>query len=168
MLASIINDHSSFVPGYALRSLGQNFVVREKVLSKIIQYAGISPSDRVLEVGSGTGNLTRIILDSDAASITAVEKDDRLFEALKEELQTKPALASVSASASAGLELIHDDILNWVPNQSFDDNGVPTYTKLVSNLPFNITTDMLKLVLPLGGKLCSDVFLLLQDEAAKR
>ncbi len=43
----------------AKKSLGQNFMVQEKVLSKTVDYADLQADDTILEIGSGTGNLTR-------------------------------------------------------------------------------------------------------------
>ena len=164
--ASILYLQTYFV----CRSLGQNFVVKEKVLNKIVQYSGmctclysphvftnttertdIKEGDHVLEIGSGTGNLTRSMLKS-GAKVTAVEKDDRLFKSLSEELQNEP------------LELIHDDVIRWLDSGKYEDK---VFSKVVANLPFNITTEVLKFFLPLGSNF-QDVYLLLQDEAAQR
>lgn len=68
------------------RSLGQNFVVSDDILSAIVRAAGIQQGDLVLEVGPGTGNLTRHLIDAGAV-VTAVEKDDRLFAALQKNFQ---------------------------------------------------------------------------------
>ena len=63
------------------RSLGQNFLQREDVLSAIVQTAELQPGDRVLEIGPGTGNLTKYLLRT-GARVTAVEKDDELYRTL--------------------------------------------------------------------------------------
>lgn len=66
----------------AKRSLGQNFLQREDILSAIVSSASLQPDDRVLEIGPGTGNLTRHLL-STGARVTAVEKDDALYDGLQ-------------------------------------------------------------------------------------
>ena len=68
----------------AKRSLGQNFLQREEILLSIVKAAGISPGDRVLEIGPGTGALTRHLLRA-GASLTAVEKDDSLYAQLTQD-----------------------------------------------------------------------------------
>ena len=68
----------------AKRSLGQNFLQREEVLVSIVKAAGVSPGDRVLEIGPGTGALTRHLLRA-GASLTAVEKDDALHAQLQQD-----------------------------------------------------------------------------------
>ena len=66
------------------RSLGQNFLQREEVLRAIVAAAELQSGDRVLEIGPGTGNLTRCLLET-GARVTAVEKDDALYAALLEQ-----------------------------------------------------------------------------------
>lgn len=66
------------------RSLGQNFLQREEVLRAIVAAAELQSGDRVLEIGPGTGNLTRYLLKT-GARVTAVEKDDALYAALLEQ-----------------------------------------------------------------------------------
>lgn len=64
------------------RSLGQNFLTDDSILADIVAASRISQGDLVLEVGPGTGNLTRHLVAT-GARITAVEKDDTLFEKLQ-------------------------------------------------------------------------------------
>lgn len=68
----------------AKRSLGQNFLQREEILLSIVKAAGISPGDRVLEIGPGTGALTKHLLRA-GALLTAVEKDDSLYAQLTQD-----------------------------------------------------------------------------------
>ena len=67
-----------------LRSLGQNFLANPDILQRIAHAAKLAPGHLVLEVGPGTGNLTRFLLDT-GASVTAIEKDHRLIPSLKSE-----------------------------------------------------------------------------------
>ena len=174
----------------AKKSLGQNFMVQEKVLDKIVSYSDIKAGDRVLEIGSGTGNLTRYMLGQ-GAQVVCVEKDDRLFKAFCEEFQRD--------IQSEQLCVIHADILRWLLERergkrtetegSQEGEGESSssaaaaklsamkFDKIVANLPFNITTDLLKFLLPRCADLfreandgvpSGDVYLLLQDEAAQR
>eukprot|EP00775_Hariotina_reticulata_P010380 gene10380-10538_t len=68
----------------AKKSLGQNFCTDDRVLSDIVNAARVTPADGVIEVGPGTGNLTRHLLAT-KAQVLAVEKDDTLVERLRQE-----------------------------------------------------------------------------------
>ena len=75
----------------ACRSLGQNFCTDDSILSNIVRAAGVTADDLVMEVGPGTGNLTRHLIAT-GAQIVAVEKDDTLAEKLREEFAEVRAL----------------------------------------------------------------------------
>eukprot|EP00882_Tetradesmus_deserticola_P015300 GHRQ01016297.1.p2 GENE.GHRQ01016297.1~~GHRQ01016297.1.p2 ORF type:complete len:118 (+),score=13.97 GHRQ01016297.1:552-905(+) len=68
------------------RSLGQNFCTDDTILSDIVTAARVTASDVVVEVGPGTGNLTRHLLAT-RARVLAVEKDDTLIERLRDEFK---------------------------------------------------------------------------------
>ncbi|MBE3100936.1 MAG: 16S rRNA (adenine(1518)-N(6)/adenine(1519)-N(6))-dimethyltransferase, partial [Firmicutes bacterium] len=68
------------------KSLGQNFLIDENILHKIIEGARITDKDMVLEIGPGVGTLTRAIAQQ-AASVTAVEIDSALLPILEETLK---------------------------------------------------------------------------------
>ena len=61
------------------KSLGQNFLVNPRILDKIVAAAKISKEDAVLEVGPGTGNLTKKLAEK-AGKVIAIEKDRRLIQ----------------------------------------------------------------------------------------
>ena len=65
------------------KSLGQNFLVDNNILKKIVDVGKISKIDSVIEIGPGTGNLTNYIIDSQPKDITVVEKDSNLVKILK-------------------------------------------------------------------------------------
>ena len=85
----------------AKKSLGQHFLKSERALNKIVEAGEITPEDTILEIGPGTGILTRKLLET-GAKVIAVEKDDELYENLRQEL------------VSPKLELIHSDILDFI------------------------------------------------------
>jgi 16S rRNA (adenine1518-N6/adenine1519-N6)-dimethyltransferase len=64
------------------RSLGQNFLTDDTILADIVAASRITSNDLVLEVGPGTGNLTRHLVAT-GALVTAVEKDDTLYDKLQ-------------------------------------------------------------------------------------
>ena len=63
---------------FAKKSLGQNFLIDDKVLDLIVNLGKISSNDTVLEVGPGTGNLTEKILKKVPKKLIVVEKDQNL------------------------------------------------------------------------------------------
>ena len=65
------------------RTLGQNFLIDRNTVDGILAAAGVCSSDKVLEVGPGMGALTRALLEAQA-EVTAIEKDTRLAELLRE------------------------------------------------------------------------------------
>ncbi len=100
------------------KSEGQSHLVDEKVLERIIDYAQIDSSDYVLEIGAGLGNLTRFLVDI-AGGVIAVEKDERLVDILREELNVD------------NLDIICADIL---------EINLPDFDKVVANLPYSISS----------------------------
>jgi 16S rRNA (adenine1518-N6/adenine1519-N6)-dimethyltransferase len=116
----------------AKKSLGQHFLKSERALGAIIEAGNINKEDVVLEIGPGTGALTVKLLATDCR-LLAVEKDDNLFEFLKQKFAKE--------TANNKLKLIHDDILNFEPEFHKLEKGA---YKLIANIPYNITGAILK------------------------
>lgn len=133
------------------RILGQNFLVDLNVLNILLDAADIRPSDAVVEVGPGLGVLTAALLDR-AASLVAVEKDNRLAPYLRERFANHP-----------NLSLIHSDVLDCDLPSLFPRPGM----KLVANLPYAVAARLLVDVaaLPLPPAL---VVVTIQREVADR
>ncbi len=110
------------------KSLGQNFLHDPNALEKIIEIADVTPETTVLEIGPGTGNLTRV-LAREAARVIAVEVDDRLIPLLHAEFASQPLV-----------EIIHGDILDLDINARLA--GQPYV--VVANLPYYITSAILR------------------------
>lgn len=110
------------------KKLGQNFVVDANTVRKIVQAAGVSASDRVVEIGPGLGSLTLAILET-GASVVAVEIDHRLAARL-------PETAAAHGVSSDRLTVIDADAL-----QVRDLPGEPEV--LVANLPYNVSVPVL-------------------------
>ena len=72
----------------AKKSLGQNFLVDENIINKIINVIDIT-NRNILEVGPGTGNLTNEILKKNPNSFLAIEKDNSLAKELEKRFQNK-------------------------------------------------------------------------------
>ncbi|MBL8046691.1 MAG: ribosomal RNA small subunit methyltransferase A [Anaerolineales bacterium] len=133
------------------KSLGQNFLVEERALEKVVEAAELTPHDTVLEIGPGLGSLTRHLAQS-AARVVAVELDQNLLEPLSYVLE-----------GYESVELIHGDILA-LPPSSF--NLPPSY-KVVANIPYYITSAVIRHLLEAENQ-PSRVVLTIQKEVAER
>ncbi|DBA85801.1 hypothetical protein WJX77_005407 [Trebouxia sp. C0004] len=140
------------------KSLGQNFLANTSILQRIADAAKLAPGHMVLEVGPGTGNLTRCLL-AQGASISAVEKDRRLIRSLT---QAFPQVNIIQADVlTCDLEALLKQL-----TESAGESGNQR-VKVIGNLPYYITQQFLEQLLPLGH-LVSNAILLLQEEAALR
>jgi len=124
-----------------LKRLGQHFLIDRRVLSRIGDYASLGRSDAVLEVGPGTGNLTHVLSER-AGSVYAIEVD--------------PALASSLEGRFENVSIIRGDALR-VP--------LPEYNKIVSNLPYQISS---KITFRLLARPFDLAVLMYQQEFAER
>ncbi|MEI8061154.1 MAG: 16S rRNA (adenine(1518)-N(6)/adenine(1519)-N(6))-dimethyltransferase RsmA [Candidatus Berkelbacteria bacterium] len=132
---------------WAKRTMGQNFLVDNEVLDKIIAAAGISSSDTVLEIGPGLGVLTEGLSEK-ANKVIAIEKDDKLTEMLE------------SKFSGTNVEILHQDALE------FDPTDLGEY-KLVANIPYNITSLIIRKFLETANK-PERLILMVQKEVAER
>ncbi len=114
----------------ARKSLGQNFLLDLNLTARIARASGALAGVHVVEVGPGPGGLTRALLAEGAASVTAVEMDDRCL----------PALAEIAAHYSGKLEIIHADALEIDPAALA---GGRSPARIVANLPYNVATPLI-------------------------
>ena len=113
------------------RRAGQNFLVREEVIQRQVEYAELEGEDSVLEVGAGIGNLTKALLEK-AGRVIAVEKDPVLTRILRERL-----------GGEENLIIIQGDALRV---------ELPAYDKVVSNIPYSISSPLTFRLLRRGFK----------------
>lgn len=139
----------------AKKSLGQNFLKSERALRKIVEVGELKKEEQVLEIGPGQGALTEKLLAT-GAKVIAVEKDDELYEFLKQKFAKE--------IAEEKLILIHDDILNFKP-ESYKLEA-RSY-KLIANIPYNITGAIFKKFLETNNQ-PKKMVLLVQKEVAER
>jgi 16S rRNA (adenine1518-N6/adenine1519-N6)-dimethyltransferase len=135
----------------AKKSLGQNFLVDEHALCKVVESADVSREDFVLEVGAGLGSLTRHLADT-ADQVIAVELDKRFMEPLHEVLHSFP-----------NCRVIQGDILKL---NSSDLISAPDYL-VVANIPYYITSAVIRHLLEAPNK-PRRVVLTIQKEVAQR
>ncbi len=139
----------------AKKSLGQNFLMHARTAARIADVAQLFEADTVLEIGPGTGRLTRELL-ARARHVVAIEADGTLVEGLKETFAEE--------IAGGRLALIHADIREWL---SSPNALLPTPYRLVANIPYYITGELLRRFLEAASQPSSITFLV-QKEVAER
>lgn len=137
------------------KSLGQHFLTSPSVLAKIVETANIKRGEKVLEIGPGTGVLTRALIDA-GTKVIAIEKDSRAFDLLQERFTAE--------IRSGELKLYHDDILET--DRKNYDNFEENFA-VVANIPYYITGAILKTFLE-GEPRPNRMVLLVQKEVAER
>tara|TARA_B110001450_G_C17491297_1_gene428443 strand:- start:19 stop:801 length:783 start_codon:yes stop_codon:yes gene_type:complete len=136
----------------AKKSLGQNFLIDNDVIEKIIDITEIEGKE-ILEVGPGTGNLTSQILKKRPKKVYLIEKDNELSVSLKEKF-------------SGQITIHNKDILNF-DEQSLSKNKLTVF----GNLPYNISTEILCnwiINLPNDKYWFTELILMFQKEVADR
>lgn len=135
------------------RSLGQNFLIEDRVVQRICDAASLDRRDHVLEIGPGIGSLTRVLAEQ-AGQVTAIEIDRHVI----------PALKSVMHDYQ-NCTVIHADALQVSFAEIF--TGWTGCIKVLANLPYYITTPLLvKLLTELPQ--AKILLLMMQKEAVER
>ncbi|MDA0692118.1 MAG: 16S rRNA (adenine(1518)-N(6)/adenine(1519)-N(6))-dimethyltransferase RsmA [Nitrospinae bacterium] len=131
------------------RPLGQNFLTDLSIAQEIVQLAGISPADAVLEIGPGKGVLTRYLLDS-ANPLTALEIDKKLCQELAQKFAGKTNFQLIEADAT-----------------KFDYSSAGPRFKVISNLPYYAATHIVKRLIDYRSRI-TDMTVMLQKEVVDR
>src|ERR1700742_3708506 len=112
----------------ARHKLGQHFLLDGNLTDRIVREAGDLTGRHVIEVGPGPGGLTRSILASPAASVTAIELDQRAFGVITE----------LAAQSDGRLNALHADAM------AIDCASlVQSPRRIIANLPYNIASPLL-------------------------
>ena len=136
----------------AKKSLGQNFLIDQNIINKILLVSDIK-NKSVLEVGPGTGNLTSHIVKRNPKKFFVIEKDENLVLELSKKFKNE-------------IKIINDDVLS-VNEKNIDDDKLVVF----GNLPYNISTEILcKWILNLDKNnfWFSCLILMFQKEVADR
>ena len=134
------------------KSLGQNFLTDESVLTDIVEGAEVNNEDLVIEIGPGVGSLTAKLLCK-AKKVVSIELDNDLIPILETELGEEP-----------NFTLIHNDALKVDFNEII---GEEKSVKLVANLPYYVTTPIIARLLKEDYKFKS-LTIMIQKEVAER
>ena len=113
------------------KKFGQNFLIDEHVLEKIISAAGIGPDDFVVEIGPGIGTMTQYLAHA-ARDVAAVEIDKALIPILQDTL-----------SAYDNVTVINEDVLKVDLKELAENMNGGRPVKVVANLPYYITTPII-------------------------
>ena len=113
------------------KKFGQNFLIDNNILEKIIDAAGITKEDCVLEIGPGIGTMTRYLAER-AKNVIAVEIDNNLIPILQDTLKDHQ-----------NIKIIHSDILKVDINRIVEEENDGKPVKVVANLPYYITTPII-------------------------
>ncbi len=137
------------------KSLGQNFLIDDNIIDKIVDGAGAGPGDKIIEVGPGIGTLTRE-LASRADKLMAVEIDRNLI----------PILADTLGDYK-NVKIVNEDIIKADIRGLIDENLDGGPVKLVANLPYYITTPIIMRFLEEDINV-TDIVVMVQKEVAER
>jgi 16S rRNA (adenine1518-N6/adenine1519-N6)-dimethyltransferase len=134
------------------KRLGQNFLIYERVIESILRLLKLSATDEVMEIGPGLGFLTRRLAEM-VSKVWAIEVDPFLVERLRQ----------AGLGSHPKIELIHGDVLKI----RLDDVLPRHKIKLVANLPYSISTEVLFRIFD-AQEHFSSLVLMVQKEVAER
>lgn len=127
------------------KDFGQNFLIEPSICKKIADLLLVNNDDKVLEIGPGLGSLTHFLLEKDG-SLSCVDIDPKMIDILSE----------IYKNSSVNL------ILNDVRRIDLE-----FYSKIIGNLPYNITTELIVYLLENASK-CKQFVFMIQAEALNR
>lgn len=140
----------------ANKKLGQNFLIDDNIINKIIDSSSVNKNDLIIEIGPGLGTLTAKLLEN-AGKVIAIELDDRMIKILSDRFKLYD-----------NFTLIHNDVLKIDLNQIIKDNIENLdNVKVVANLPYYITTPIIMKLLEDRVNIQS-ITVMVQKEVADR
>jgi 16S rRNA (adenine1518-N6/adenine1519-N6)-dimethyltransferase len=160
---------SSVIPK---KALGQHWLYDQDSLKAMAEAAEVSEGDTLLEVGPGLGTLTEVLLNY-GANVVAVEFDDDLAIELEHKYRNLSSSGLTRESSKkldsrlrgnddmGGLQIVNEDILK------FDFSSLPKGYKVAANIPYYLTSNLIRRLLEAENK-PSVIVLLIQKEVAER
>ena len=146
------------------KRFGQNFLIDQNTLLSIPDIAELNENDVVLEIGTGTGGLTRLLAER-SRHVFTVEVDRKLFEMASDILKLYKNVTIINADILKTKHELNPDIpalmLNWLKEHD------QSHIKVVSNLPYNISTPVIINLLE-GNLPIKLMVLMLQKEITER
>jgi len=139
------------ISGSPIKGLGQNFLIDQNILKKIVQVSEISQDDTVLEIGAGLGSLTYYLCQK-AKRVVAIEIDKKFIPLLQNRF-----------SQNANCAIIHGDILKTDIQQIIPEDEY----LVVANIPYYITSSLFRHILNSSSK-PKRIILTIQHEVAQR
>ena len=124
---AVINKHEFAFQ----KKFGQNFLIDEGIVNKIVREAGVTKDDFILEIGPGIGTMTQLLCEQ-AGGVAAVEIDTNLIPILKETL-----------AEYDNVTIINEDILKVDIKKLAEEKNGGKPIKVVANLPYYITTPII-------------------------
>ncbi len=160
-MENVYNETKFLMKKYGItanKKLGQNFLIDENVLDKIVASSNITKEDLVIEIGPGLGTLTNKLLEM-AGKVICIELDNRMVDILKERF-----------FMYENFEIINEDVLKVDLKNLIKENkkeGKIKKVKVVANLPYYITTPIIMKLLE--EKLdIESITVMIQKEVADR
>ena len=108
------------------KSLGQNFLIDNNIIDKIINISSIE-NNNIVEIGPGTGNLTNKIIDKNPKSLILIEKDKKLIDLLENKFSNQKKV-----------RIFNEDILKFQLEKAIKTDSI-----IIGNLPYNISSQIL-------------------------
>ena len=160
-MSNILEDTQFIMKKYKIKankSLGQNFLINQNVVDKIVESSQITKNDLVIEIGPGLGTLTKELLEK-AGKVICIELDKKMIK-----------ISTDRISLYENFEVIHEDVLrihlNKIIKEEKEKNEFQS-AKIVANLPYYITTPIIMKLLEDRLDLES-ITVMIQKEVADR
>ncbi len=128
-------------------SHSQNFTQNSQLLDELVKKSHITSTDLVVDIGAGHGEITRVLANH-CRAVVAIEKDQKLYNQLRQDF-----------AGQQNVTILNLDVLDY--------RFPTTPYKVFSNIPFNLTSDIVRL-LSSQPNLATDIFLFAQKEAANQ
>lgn len=158
---SAYNDTIGILEKYKIKAnkdLGQNFLINDDVIEKIIEKSQIEKNDLIIEIGPGLGVLTNLLLEK-SDNVVAIELDKRMVEIISKRFILKN-----------NLQIINEDVLKVDLNKLINERKKQTNinkVKIVANLPYYISIPIIMKLLEEKLEI-DEIIVMVQKEVAQR